>query len=70
MTTTIALILFPIFLFLSSIHIYWGFGGQWGNGAVVPTKDDNTKVILTRTFTNFYSCIWVVGVWVPLDTLH
>lgn len=44
MTTTIAIILFLVFLFLSSIHFYWAFGGQWGKDAAVPTKDSNIKV--------------------------
>lgn len=37
----IALLLFLIFLFLSSIHFYWAFGGKWGSTAVIPTKDDS-----------------------------
>lgn len=46
MAITIAITLFLIFLFLSSLHIYWGFGGKWGGDAVLPTKDDsNTKVL-------------------------
>jgi hypothetical protein len=46
MTTVIAIILFLIFLFISSIHFYWAFGGKWGSDAVLPTKDDsNTKIL-------------------------
>lgn len=41
MAFIIALLLFLIFLFLSSIHFYWAFGGKWGSGAVIPTKDDS-----------------------------
>lgn len=41
MVTIISIILFSIFLFLSSIHFYWAFGGKWGSGAVIPTKDDS-----------------------------
>lgn len=41
MTLTISGILFGIFLFLSSLHFYWAFGGKWGSTAVLPTKDDN-----------------------------
>ncbi len=37
----ISIILFLTFLFLSSIHFYWGFGGRWGSKAVFPSKDDN-----------------------------
>lgn len=46
MATIIAIILFMIFLFLSGIHVYWAFGGQWGNGAVIPTQDDHGKVMM------------------------
>jgi hypothetical protein len=46
MITTISITLFTIFLSLSGIHIYWAFGGQWGNGAVIPTKDNHTKVMM------------------------
>ena len=46
MTTIIAIILFLIFLFISSIHIYWAFGGNWGSDAVLPTKDDNNTKVL------------------------
>lgn len=41
MTITISIILFLIFLSLSSIHFYWGFGGRWGTEAVYPTKGQN-----------------------------
>lgn len=46
MTSFIAIILFLIFLFLSSIHVYWSLGGRWGSGAVIPTKDDHVKLIM------------------------
>ena len=46
MTTIIAIILFLIFLFISSIHFYWAFGGNWGSDAVLPTKDDNNTKVL------------------------
>ncbi|WP_409416048.1 DUF3995 domain-containing protein [Flavobacterium sp. PS2] len=45
MQTTIGLILVTIFLFLAGIHIYWGFGGKWGNDAAIPTTANNEKVI-------------------------
>ena len=46
MVTVIAIILFSIFLFISSIHFYWAFGGQWGSESVLPTRaDNNTKVL-------------------------
>lgn len=46
MTTVIAIILFLIFLFISSIHFYWAVGGKWGSDAVLPTKDDNNTKVL------------------------
>jgi len=46
MTTAIALLLILIFLFISGLHVYWAFGGQWGNSAVLPTRHDNAKVIM------------------------
>lgn len=49
MTKVIAIILFLIFLFISSIHFYWAFGGKWGSDAVLPTKDDNNTKVLNPT---------------------
>lgn len=43
MVTTISILLFLVFACLSAIHVYWGFGGEWGSQAVIPTKDDNIK---------------------------
>jgi hypothetical protein len=64
MTTIIAIILFLIFLFISSIHFYWAFGGNWGSDAVLPTKDDNnTKVLNPKYFTNINCCIWLIRFW-------
>lgn len=45
MTLAISILLFLIFLFLSSIHVYWGFGGKWGKDAAIPAKENNSKVI-------------------------
>jgi len=46
MVTIISVLLFLIFVFLSSIHIYWAFGGKWGRDAVFPTKDDLESSIM------------------------
>lgn len=46
MVTIIAILLFLIFLFISSIHLYWAFGGKWGSDAVLPTKEDNNTKVL------------------------
>lgn len=61
MTTIISILLFLIFLFLSTIHIYWGFGGQWGNGAVIPTKEDNTKVMMPGLLPTFIVAFGLLG---------
>jgi hypothetical protein len=45
MQTIIGLILVIIFLFLSGIHIYWGFGGKWGYEAAIPTTENNEKLM-------------------------
>ena len=45
MAVIIASTLFMIFLFLSGIHFYWAFGGKWGSGAVIPTKDESHPVM-------------------------
>ncbi|QDP85883.1 DUF3995 domain-containing protein [Chryseobacterium sp. SNU WT5] len=49
MTTIIAITLILIFLFISSIHFYWVFGGKWGSDAVLPTKEDNNTKTLNPT---------------------
>ncbi|WP_299250064.1 DUF3995 domain-containing protein [uncultured Cytophaga sp.] len=43
MIPLISILLFVIFLFLSSIHFYWAIGGRWGSEAVYPTMDDGIK---------------------------
>lgn len=53
MTTIIAILLFVVFLLLSSLHIYWGFGGKWGKNAVIPTKNDNVKVMMPGALSTF-----------------
>lgn len=49
MTTIIAITLILIFLFISSIHFYWVFGGKWGSDAVLPTNEDNNTKMLNPT---------------------
>ena len=44
MQITITLLLFLIFLFLSSVHFYWAFGGKWGTEGVYPSKADGTPM--------------------------
>lgn len=40
----ISLLLVLIFLFLSSIHFYWAFGGKWGTDGVYPSKADGSPM--------------------------
>ncbi|MDR7212611.1 DUF3995 domain-containing protein [Flavobacterium piscis] len=40
----ITLLLFLIFLFLSSIHFYWAIGGKWGTDGVYPSKADGSPM--------------------------
>ena len=49
----ITFILFLIFMALSSLHFYWGFGGKWGSRAVVPTKENGIPVFVPRTISTF-----------------
>jgi hypothetical protein len=44
MIACIAIILFLVFLFLASMHIYWALGGRWGREAAIPAKEDQAKV--------------------------
>ncbi len=61
MTPIIAIILFLIFLFLSSIHFYWGLGGRWGSGAVIPTKDDHVKVMMPGVMPTLIVAFGLLG---------
>lgn len=40
----ITLLLFLIFLILSSVHFYWAFGGKWGTEGVYPSKADGSPM--------------------------
>ncbi|GGF14171.1 DUF3995 domain-containing protein [Flavobacterium limi] len=44
MTNFIVIVLFTIFLFLSSIHFYWAFGGKWGSKGVFPSNPDGSPM--------------------------
>lgn len=61
MTTTISILLFLIFGFLSSIHFYWGFGGKWGSDAVIPTKDDHVKAMKPGAIPTFIVAFGLLG---------
>jgi hypothetical protein len=61
MTFLISIILFLIFLVLSSIHIYWALGGQWGKDAAIPTKNNNSKVISPGFLPTFFVALCLLG---------
>jgi hypothetical protein len=61
MTTIFAIILFLIFLFLSSIHFYWGLGGRWGSEGVIPVKDNNVKVMMPGPLPTFIVALGLLG---------
>jgi len=53
MIPVIAISLILIFSFLSALHVYWALGGKWGTSAVIPAKDNHTKVIMPGTIPTF-----------------
>ena len=50
MSTILITINTLIFLFLSSLHVYWAFGGKWGSTAVIPTVDDKQPAFIPGKF--------------------
>lgn len=46
MSTLIAFVLILIFLLLSCIHVYWAFGGKWGENSVIPTTNKEEKAVM------------------------
>jgi hypothetical protein len=61
MTTIFPIILFLIFLSLSSIHFYWGLGGRWGSKAVIPVKDNNAKLMMPGPLSTFIVAFGLLG---------
>jgi hypothetical protein len=61
MITTIAIILFLIFLFISLIHFYWAFGGTWGSNSVLPTKENNVKILNPSILATVIVALGVLG---------
>ena len=61
MTIISAIILFLIFLFLSSLHFYWGLGGRWGSEAVIPAKDNNLNVMMPGPLPTFIVALGLLG---------
>ncbi len=61
MTTIFSIILFLIFLFLSSLHFYWDLGGRWGSEAVIPVKDNNVKAMMPGPAPTFIVAIGLLA---------
>lgn len=61
MITLISVLLFSVFLFLSSIHFYWCFGGRWASAAVFPTKDDTVKPNMPGFVPTFIVALGLLG---------
>ena len=57
----IGLMLFAIYLFLSAIHFYWGLGGKRGIDAVIPTNDNNDKIMSPGRFECFVVAIGLLA---------
>jgi hypothetical protein len=61
MTTTIAIILILIFLFISAIHFYWAFGGTRGSDSVLPIKENNVKVLNPSVLSTVTVALGILG---------
>ncbi|MBC3794246.1 DUF3995 domain-containing protein [Spirosoma utsteinense] len=71
MNQAIGLLLFVVFLFLSGLHFYWGFGGRWASQAVFPTKDEKTKAIRPGVGPTFVVAVGLlaIGLFILLKTV-
>lgn len=65
MFSILRLLLSFIFLFLSALHFYWAFGGEWGLDGTVPTNTEGKKILRTSVL----SCI-VVGTGLMVFALY
>ena len=58
LNTTISILLFIIFLSLSAIHFYWGFGGRRLSDGVLPTKlGETTPTVMPGKIPTFIVAI-------------
>lgn len=72
MNLLIGSLLFAIFLFLSVLHAYWGFGGRWASQAVFPTKDDQTAAAMPGAGPTFIVAVGLlaIGLFILRKTTH
>lgn len=61
MVSLISILLFLIFLFLSSLHIYWCAGGKWGREGALPAKGNNIKVISPGPLSTLIVALGLMG---------
>ena len=57
----LALILFVIFLALSIVHLYWGFGGKWKKYEAIPTNENGNTVLKTGPLSCFVVALGLLG---------
>jgi len=50
-----------VLVLLSTIHIYWAFGGEAGTAAVVPTVDDKPQIIPSTAATLIVALLLVIA---------
>lgn len=50
-----------ILFFIAAIHFYWAFGGAWGINAVLPTKNNDEKIIRPPLVATLIVAIVMVG---------
>ena len=70
MKLVIGVMLFAIFLFLSSIHFYWAFGGKWGKDIAIPVNLKNEKIFnpsfLIALFVGFVLISFGLDAFLPI----
>ncbi len=65
-----------VFLFLSGLHVYWAFGGQWASKGVFPQRADHTPLatqpplwatlVVAFGLSAFaFTMVGATGVWSP-----
>lgn len=57
----ITLILFLVFVTISALHFYWGFGGKWGSNTVIPTNDEGLPLFIPRTISTLIIATGLLG---------
>jgi hypothetical protein len=62
MMTLVSIFLSLVFLFLSALHLYWGFGGKWGKDAAIPTRADNSRVFSPGSLSTFIVGIGLLAI--------